>query len=189
MPDDRLLELCLAPNAAAEYWEELVRRLQKYCRGVIYNVLHGVGAENAVDDVIQDVLDTLLAGNCRRLHELKFQHANSMQAFLIKVGRNKAIDHIRPRKNKPPEELPDLPDARPGPERAILIKAIFAYVEKNTTPSENDIFGLYYTLGHSALEIANLLNRELRDVEYVLWRMMLMLRKKFGPGGLPSKKK
>jgi RNA polymerase sigma factor (sigma-70 family) len=187
MPDEGLLELCLAPNAAAEYWEELVRRLQKYCRGVVYNVLRRVDATDGVDDVIQDVLDKLLADNCRSLRGLKFRHANSLQAFAITVARRRAIDFVR--RHKCSEELPDLPDVRSRPERTILITEIFAYVEKNTTPSENDIFGLYYTLGHSALEIANLLNRELRDVEYVLWRMMLMLRKKFGPGGPPSKKK
>jgi RNA polymerase sigma factor (sigma-70 family) len=146
-----------------------------------------VNASDGVDDVIQNVLDKLLAHNCRRLRELKFRHPGSLQAFAITVARRMAIDFVR--RHKCSEELPDLPDVRSRTERVILLHAIFDYVERNTTPSENDIFGLYYTLGHSAREIANLLNRELKDVEFVLWRMMLMLRKKFGPGGLQSKKK
>jgi RNA polymerase sigma factor (sigma-70 family) len=183
MPDEDLLKSCLGPSAVAKDWEELVYRIQKYSRGVVFRVLQNAGrGENGVDDVIQDLLEKLTEDNYRRLHEFKFQHKNSLKAFVSSVARNMTIDLLRPLKNKPHQELPDLPDSRPGPERTLLINEIFAYVQANTTPSEYDIFLLHYREGFSAPEISKWpgINRELKEIEYAIWKIMRMLKNKYG---------
>jgi RNA polymerase sigma factor (sigma-70 family) len=192
LPDDRLLELVLGPDANPGSWEELVRRIQGYSKGVVYRVLCRAGQETYTDDLIQNLLDKLIANNCRRLRKVKFQHENSLKAFVITVARRLAIDHIRSRGGTAPEELPDLRDPRPGPDFAILMKEIFAYVQENTAPDEYDIFRLRYLCNFSVPEICKLpdIDRQLKEVEYVIWKIVQMLRKRFAgdPSRPPSKK-
>jgi len=62
------------------------------------------------------------------------------------------------------------------------MEAIFDYVEKTSEKLEYDIFVLRYRLGLTAPEIAKRpeINLSVRDVEYILWKLIKKLRGKFG---------
>ncbi len=107
-----LLERCLRGDALA--WEAFVRLHQ----GRVYGLaLHYVRHTEEARDVAQEIFVRLY----RKLHT--YRPDQSFLAWMLAVGRNVCLDHLRRAKARPPAadmpaELAPLADPGPGPEEA-----------------------------------------------------------------------
>jgi DNA-directed RNA polymerase specialized sigma24 family protein len=194
MSDDKLLELCLSSKATAAAWQECVHRIQKTIRGVIYRVLSRsrVATKGNIDEVAQRTLLKLVADDCRRLRAFRFQHENAFRAFLRVVAARLACSFVRDIKPEDPLPEVDPPDPRPGPVKTILLGEMFEDLRKNAPQFDCEIFWLHHRLGYSAREISELpgINLGVKEVEYILWRLMQILKNKYGGGsGRPGSNK
>lgn len=194
MSDNKLLELCLSANATEAAWQELVHRIQKTIRGPIYRALsHSKAAATAsnIDEIVQRTLFKLVEDDCRRLREFKFQHENALRPFLCVVAVRLAFDFVRGFKPNDPLPEVDPPDPRPGPVKTIELNEMFDDVKKHVSELDFKIFELHYRWGFSAREISEMpgIELELKQVEYILWRLMKFLKEKYGgsSGGPPPK--
>jgi len=193
MSDNTLLELCLSANATETAWQELVHRIQKTIRGPIYRVLNRSKAatKSNIDEIAQRTLFKLVEDDCRRLRKFKFKHENALRPFLCVVAANLASDFVR--SFKPNDALPEVdpPDPRPGPMRTIQLNEMFEDLRKLVSEFDCEVFWLHHRWGFSAREISEMadINLGLKEVEYILWRLMKLLKEKYGEssGGLPPK--
>jgi DNA-directed RNA polymerase specialized sigma24 family protein len=186
----QLLERCLSGKATNVDWRMLVSYINKKCRGVVFRLLSSahIGTPDHIDEVLGQILYKLVADDCRRLRNTSFSHENAFVGFLAKTALHKSIDYLSLQRHK---EVPlpenDPPAQEPPPERGLLIGEIRRYLEERATKSECDIFWHHYYLGCSAREISEREgpHRSVKDVEYVLWKLMQILRKRFGASGGP----
>jgi DNA-directed RNA polymerase specialized sigma24 family protein len=191
MSDDKLLELCLSSKATSAAWEECVHRIQKTIRGAIYRVLNRrrVATKGNIDEVAQRTLLKLVADDCRRLRKFRPQHDNAFRAFLSVVAARVACSFVRDLKPEDPLPEVDPPDPRPGPQRTILLNEMFADLKKNASGFDCEVFWLHHRWGYTAREISELpgINLGIKEVEYILWRLMQVLKNKYGgSSNIPS---
>lgn len=184
MPDEELLKLCLGQDPPIDAWTEFVRRIHKMSGGVVYNVLNRarIASRENIDDVLGDTVCTLLEDNYRRLREYKPQHKDSFKGYVQAIAWSRAFDFLRKFKIHENSDDIDLPDSRTALEESVFVNAIFAYVEKTSEKLEYHIFVLRYREGLTAPEIAKRpeINLSVREVEYILWKIVKKLRGKFG---------
>lgn len=188
LPIQLLMDLCLGSGATEAAWDEFVRRIQSVIRGVIFNTLRrsSFPTQDAVDEVVQRTFLKLLANDWKALRMFEHRYENSFVSFLRVVASREAQSYRRENLRQP-DSLPesfDFPDPRTDPNQEVLIEEIYAYLRSKCTELECNVFYLHYTLGLAAREIAEQSSLNLRDkeVEYILWRQMQLLRKKFGVG-------
>ncbi|MFQ5601450.1 MAG: RNA polymerase sigma factor [Candidatus Krumholzibacteriia bacterium] len=151
-----LLERCRDGNELA--WEALVRQHQSRVYGL---ALHYVGDAEEARDVAQ-VIFVRIYQNLDRCTD-----ASRFVPWMIRIGRNACIDHLRRRKARPPGrdipavEMRDLASSDPGPEerlhrdsrQRLLHLAIQALSDLN-----REIILLKEIQGLSLEEIASMLN-------------------------------
>lgn len=184
MSDDKLLELCLSSKATEAAWQECVYRIQKTIRGAIYRNLSrsGVATKSNIDEVAQRTLLKLVADDCRRLRKFRPQHDKAFRAFLSVVAARVACSFVRDLKPEDPLPEVDPPDPRLGPQRTILLDEMFEDLKKVASEFDCEVFLLHHRWGYTAREISELpgINLGIREVEYILWRLMQILKKKYG---------
>jgi DNA-directed RNA polymerase specialized sigma24 family protein len=188
MSDEELLELCLSSKATQAAWQECVCRIQKTIRGPIYRVLSRskVATKNNIGEVAQQTLLKLVADDCRRLRSFTFRHEKAFRAWVSVVAASLAYSFVRDIKPEDPLTEVDPPDPRPGPVKTILLEEMFEDLRKNAPEFDCDIFWLHHVPGYSAREISEMpgIKLGIKEVEYILWRLMQILRDKYGS---PSK--
>ena len=184
MPDEELLKLCLGQDPPIDAWPEFVKRIHKMSGGVVYNVLNRarIAIRANIDDVLGDTVCTLLEDNYRRLREYKPQHKDSFKGYVQAIAWSRAIDFLRKIKNHENLDDIDIPGLCPAPEEGVFVTEICDDVEKTSDKLEYDIFMLRYREGLTAPEIAKRpeINLSIREVEYILWKLVKKLRGKFG---------
>ena len=189
LPIQLLMDLCLRSDATEAAWNEFVKRIQGVIRGVIFNTLRRwtFPTQDTVDEVVQRAFLKLLANDCKALRMFEHRYEDSFISFLRVVASREAESYRREIVRHSVDPFPesfDFPDPRPDPNREVLIEEIHAYLRTECTELECNVFCLHYTLGMTAREIAERTSLNLRDkeVEYILWRQMQLLRNKFGVG-------
>jgi RNA polymerase sigma-70 factor (ECF subfamily) len=110
-----LLERCRAGDELA--WEALIRQHQSRVYGLAY---HYVGNAEEARDVAQDIFVRVYRNidSCTE--------AERFVPWMIRIGRNACVDHLRRRKARPPsfdvpaEEMVDLPGPGQNPEEQFV---------------------------------------------------------------------
>jgi RNA polymerase sigma factor (sigma-70 family) len=187
LPIQLLMDLCLRSDANEAAWNEFVKRIQSVIRGVIFNTLRrwSFPTQDAVDEVVQRTFLKLLANDCKALRMFDHRYENSFLSFLRVVASREAESYRREIARHPVDPFPesfDFPDSRVDPDRKALIEEIYAYLKTECTELECKVFHMHYKLGMAAREISEKASLNLREkeVEYILWRQMQLLRNRFG---------
>ena len=125
----------------------------------------------------------LLANDLRILRTLEYRHEKAFEAYMRIVASSVSEDYRRTEMRPPVEPIPDdadFPDCISSPDKKIMVDQIYAYLRSRCSQFDCDIFWCHHTLGLSARAIAEMLNKGIKDVEYILWRLMQILRDKWG---------
>jgi RNA polymerase sigma-70 factor (ECF subfamily) len=171
-----LLERCQTGDALA--WEALVRQYQGRVLGL---ARHYVGNQEEARDVAQEIFIRIYR------HLDRCTSAEHFLPWMLRIGRNACIDHLRRRKARPPaqdqpiEERYDLASAAPTPEddwqrdsrKRLVHLALQAMSELN-----REVLVLREIQGLSIEETAATLNVPLGTVKSRCNRARLELAKK-----------
>jgi len=171
-----LLERCQSGDALA--WEALVRQYQARVLGL---ARHYVGNQEEARDVAQEIFIRIYR------HMDRCEGADHFLPWMLRIGRNACIDHLRRRKARPPaqdqpiEERYDLASQAPTPEdewhrdsrKRLVHLALQAMSELN-----REVLVLREIQGMSLEETAATLNVPLGTVKSRCNRARLELAKK-----------
>ncbi len=163
----------------------------RYHRIVAATVVKGLFAARIqptsfADDLIQEVYMRLCANNRRALREFTGSNELAFCGFLRRVAHNIVQDHLRSRKNRPndplPEDLPVKSEGTDDPDTRLLLNEVVHLLDRAVPPetAERDktLFLLYFRQGLSARSIAGLpaMGLSEKGVESALLRMTKQLR-------------
>jgi RNA polymerase sigma-70 factor (ECF subfamily) len=187
-----LLERCQTGDALA--WEALVRQYQARILGL---ARHYLGNSEEAHDVAQEIFIRIYR------YMDRCEGADHFLPWMLRIGRNACIDHLRRRKVRPPgqdlpiEERYDLASSSPTPEddwhresrKRLLQVALQAMSELN-----REVLVLREIQGPSIEETAATLNVPLGTVKSRCNRARLELAKKllsltggeYGPGDVSN---
>jgi RNA polymerase sigma-70 factor (ECF subfamily) len=183
---DELLKACAGGVESA--WDEFIRRFHRVVAATVVKTLQAarIQPETFADDLIQDVYTRLCANDRRALHEFSGPSELAFCGFLRRVAYNVVQDHLRNRKNRPNEPLPDdlqmKPVASQDLDFQLLLGEIVDMLDKIVPPetAERDktLFLLYFRQGLTARSIAGLPGMGLSEkgVESAVLRMTKQLR-------------
>jgi RNA polymerase sigma-70 factor (ECF subfamily) len=138
------------------------------------------------DDLIQEVYMRLCANDRRALREFTGANELAFAAFLRRVAFNVVQDHLRSRKNRPNEPLPDDVPMKSGGTADLdfqlllseIIDLLDTVVPPETAERDKALFLLYFRQGLSARSIAGIPAMRLSEkgVESALLRMTKQLK-------------
>jgi RNA polymerase sigma-70 factor (ECF subfamily) len=106
-------------RAEEDAYCELLRRYERVLRKTVITFLDGLMSADLAyvetEEIIQEVCIDIF---CKGLPEIR-----SLQAYLIGMGRHKALDRVRRARSVIPiDYLENVGDTRPGPERELQAK-------------------------------------------------------------------
>lgn len=185
LPVEKLLELCLGPNATQEAWTELVGRIQKIIRVTIYRSLKRwiSPTRDRIDEVSQNTLEKIWSNDQRILRRFEFRCDKAFDRYMRLVASSVAEDYRRREMRDPVEQIAedaDFPDKASFPDGKILLEKFYNFLRLRYSEVECDIFWCHHNLGISGREISEMLKMRTKKVEYVLWTLMRALRDEFG---------
>ncbi len=138
------------------------------------------------DDLIQDVYARLCANDRRALREFTGPNELAFCGFLRRVAYNVVQDHLRNRKNRPNEPLPDDLQVKPAASQDLdfqlllgeIVDLLDKIVPRETAERDKTLFLLYFRQGLPARAIAGLpaMGRSEKGVESAVLRMTKQLR-------------
>jgi len=170
----------LAHGRDARSFRLLLRRHLKRVHGVAWRILLD---EQAAEDVAQEVFLKLW-----QRPEMFDPARGRLAAWLARTAANAAIDRLR-RDSRAhlaadPPALEALPDARPGPEQALLAaerdRLLRAAMER-LPPRQRQALALAHDAGLGNAEIAAVMETSVEAVESLLARARRALRKELRP--------
>jgi len=197
-----LVQLCLASQDQA-LWLEFENRFEPLISRVVMKSLRRWTNPDpaTIEDLVQDTFLKLLANNFRALRDFEYEHENSLFGFLKTVASHVVQDYIRSTRNikrggfYEQEDFDTVSATTPAPasaaedaQRRILLREIKACLEAAVqgpnAARDLSIFWLHYRYGLSADEICRLpgLGLTVKGVESTLFRLIRLLRGKFGKG-------
>jgi RNA polymerase sigma-70 factor, ECF subfamily len=183
---DDLLKACAGGSESA--WGEFIARFHRVVAATVVKSLLAarIQPSAAADDLIQEVYARLCANERRALREFTGTNELAFCGFLRRVAYNVVQDHLRNRKNRPNEPLPDDLQVKPAgsqdPDFQLLLGEIVGWLDKilprETAERDKTLFLLYFQQGLSARSIAGLPAMALSEkgVESALLRMTKQLR-------------
>jgi RNA polymerase sigma factor (sigma-70 family) len=143
--------------------------LHRYCARMTGSIVDG-------EDVVQDTLAKTFYA-LGMLEELP-----ALRPWLFRVAHNAAIDFVRRRQRSPVElvaELPELPDAEESVDEETVRAALAAFL--TLPPLQRSAVILKDVVGHSAAEIAEVLDTTVPAVKAALVRGRERLRRERPP--------
>ena len=110
----------------------------------------------------------------------RFNGKSSFKTWLYAIGRNMAVDWLRKKGRKTPEQLPeDMADSREGPELYYMKEERNRTVQKAISrlkPDYGSVLYLSYFEGFTNEEIKTVMNKSGRQVENLLYRAKQALK-------------
>ena len=183
---DNLLKGCAGGRPAA--WDEFMGRFHRVVAATVVKGLLAARIQPSAfaDDLIQEVYMRLCANDRRALNDFTGGNEMAFCGFLRRVAYNVVQDHLRSRKNRPTEPLPDDLQMKSAgsqdPDFQVLLGEIVDLLDKIVPPetAERDktLFLLYFRQGLSARAIAALpaMGLSEKGVESAVLRMTKQLR-------------
>lgn len=154
----------------AELVERYGDRLCTFLNGIVHS-------PETAEDLMEDAFAELLA---RRPH---FRGEAAFRTYLFRIGRNKALNHLRRQARAPSVPLseiePLLPDGETGPEQTLcrdeekrqLLGALL-----RLPPAQRDILHLLYFEEASYEEAARVMKKTAKQIKSLAWRARQALR-------------
>lgn len=138
-------------NREQKAMERMVRKYRAYLCTVIANILGSYGAEQDVEELVQDAFYAV------------WNHANgihgNLKYYLCSTARNKARSWLRSRKPFPMEtDLVEIPDPANSLEDEMVRKELSDQIQralKRMNPKERETFLRYYYYLQTTTEIAD----------------------------------
>lgn len=128
-----VIERCAAGDGAA--WNDFIARFEGTLRRGIAQAFGGAGPRRGLaEDLLQEVYCRLLEGDARRLRRCRERNETAIRAYLVRLARNVAIDHLRSRRTvrrgrrhlvvqaPPGSGLERAPDRRPSIEDRLILR-------------------------------------------------------------------
>lgn len=181
-----LLQACAAGDEAA--WAEFLGRFHRIVAATVVKGLLAARIQPSAfaDDLIQEVYMRLCANERRALREFTGANELAFCGFLRRVAYNAVQDHLRSRKNRPNEPLPDDLQVKSADFQDLdfqlllgeIVDLLDMVVPPETAERDKTLFLLYFRQGLSARSIAGLPDMGLSEkgVESALLRMTKQLR-------------
>ena len=170
----------LANGRDAQSYRLLLRRYLKRVHGVAWRILLD---EAAAEDVAQEVFMKLW----ERPHMFDPERGR-LAAWLARAAANAAIDRLRRERHAQPEADPPalevLPDARPGPEQALLAaerERLLRKAMKRLPARQRQALALAHDAGLGNAEIAAMMDTSVEAVESLLARARRTLKRELCP--------
>jgi len=150
----------------------LITRHGPRLRALAWRMLGDAEAEDVVQEVFLRLWERPEAWDPRK---------GRLQAWLVRLAANAAIDRLRRRRRREETELPEtLPDEQAGPEDAALQNDLAARVRaavQRLPERQRLALTLSHDLGHGNAEIADIMDISVEAVESLLARARRSLRR------------
>jgi RNA polymerase sigma-70 factor, ECF subfamily len=162
--EDALLVQQFLVTGSVDDFETLVRRHQHNVFKIAVAVL-GRGSESRAEDVTQDVMLQVY----RKLRT--FESRSRFATWLYRIAYNRALDELRSNRARPETELHDQPATAMREASGDLLRdAALADCISRLPDAHRTAVHLHYWLGHSSMEIADLLGVQSGTVKVWLFR-------------------
>jgi RNA polymerase sigma factor (sigma-70 family) len=176
--DGDLVQRFLVTGSVDDF-EALVRRHQQNVFRIAVAVL-GRGNESRAEDVTQDVLLQVY----RKLRT--FESRSRFATWLYRIAYNRALDELRSNRARPESQLRDGPAPARGGSGDLLRDAALADCISRLPDAHRTAVHLHYWLGHSSMEIADLLSVQSGTVKVWLFRARHVLAQCLARKGVRS---
>jgi RNA polymerase sigma-70 factor, ECF subfamily len=185
-PLEDLLKACASGSESA--WDEFVGRFHRVVAATVVKGLRAARIEpfTFADDLIQEVYARLCTNQRRALREFTGTNELAFCGYLRRVAYNVVQDHLRNRRNRPNEPLPDDLQVKPASSQDLdfrlllgeIVDLLDKIVTRETAERDKTLFLLYFEQGLSARSIACLpaMGLSEKGVESALLRMTRQLR-------------
>jgi RNA polymerase sigma factor (sigma-70 family) len=166
-------------TGSVDDFEALVKRHQHNVFKIAVAVL-GRGSESRAEDVTQDVMLQVY----RKLPT--FESRSRFATWLYRIAYNRALDELRSNRARPESQLRDGPAPMRGGSGDLLRDAALADCISRLPDAHRTAVHLHYWLGHSSMEIADLLGVQSGTVKVWLFRARHVLAQCLARKGVRS---